>query len=234
MTVSGSCPAKTLVEVFKNQVMTGATVCQNGNYSVQIDLFAGGNSLIARAYNANSIPGPDSLPVSVLSEPPGVGLAATAALNANGIPANALYLTAQEFYRGSAAGQSTSWPMTISGGQAPYALSIGWGDGKTDLISRATPGQFTPSHTYAHAPSSGYDTIVVQATDQNGQTAYLQLVALISGKASGVTKVVGSGYSSSTLLRLAWQLLLLAIVLVIAFWLGEKREKRVLQRAFAR
>ena len=232
ITVQGSCPANTLIKVFKNNVMGGATLCNKGAFKLSMDLFIGTNTLIARPYNANDVAGPDSAPVSVKFLPPGVSLQSTEELNALGVPANAFYITASVFYRGAEAGSQMDWPLTISGGQAPYAINIGWDDGKTDLLSQAAAGSFTAHHTYAHAASNGSYTIVIHATDANGQTTYLQMVAIVSGNpaTAGLSKIVGGGYSSSGIIRLALQLFLIADIVVLAFWLGERREASIFKR----
>ena len=51
VTVSGTCPKGTLVEVFKNKIFAGSTPCDNsGKYSMDIDLLIGANILLARVY----------------------------------------------------------------------------------------------------------------------------------------------------------------------------------------
>jgi hypothetical protein len=66
ITVSGSCPADTLVEVYKNDIFAGSTPCEsNGTYSLQIDLLFGQNNLKAKVYDVLNQAGPDSNTVSV-------------------------------------------------------------------------------------------------------------------------------------------------------------------------
>ena len=53
ITVSGTCPVNTLVEVFKNDIFAGSTACSGtGTYTLDIDLLIGQNTLIARVYDA--------------------------------------------------------------------------------------------------------------------------------------------------------------------------------------
>lgn len=146
--IKGSCPGGTLVKVYKNEVLAGAALCQGGGYQVSIDLFVGNNSLIARAYNANDVVSPDSNVVSVQLVLPGGTTKGTDQLNVQGAPAGQFYATSQVSHRGANVGETMTWPITLSGGQAPYAVSISWGDGKTDLMSRGTAGQFDLSHAY--------------------------------------------------------------------------------------
>ena len=55
ITLTGSCPANTLVKIFKNGVFGGAIACQNGSYSIQVDLFSGQNELKATVYDLSLI-----------------------------------------------------------------------------------------------------------------------------------------------------------------------------------
>lgn len=229
--VRGTCPPDTLVKVFKNDIFAGATLCQNGTFGVSMDLFIGDNNLVARAYNTNDAASPDSLPVSVRLAPPGINTNGTTAPNVANIPANQFYLTSEIFYRGVEAGKSLKWPLILSGGEQPYAVSVSWGDGETKLISRMAPGRFDISHVY-DGPGRGEKgsyTVVVKATDQAGNDSFLQLVVIVSGGTPGVAGVVESGYNWATTLRLAWQLLAVAVLVVLAFWLGERREAHIMR-----
>jgi hypothetical protein len=226
ITVIGTCPDTTLVKVLKNDVLAGAALCQAGHFSVPISLFSGSNALVARAYNANNEASPDSTPIMVRLAIPGVP-ANTAANTVSDF-----FITSDVYYRGVEAGTTTSWQITLTGGQAPYAVNIGWGDGKSDLISRGQPGVLTVEHTYKN-PGKGYHgsyNVTATATDQLGNKAFLRLVSIVSGTSTGVASTVKQGYDLSGTIRMAWQVLAAAILVVIAFWLGERREALVLRR----
>lgn len=224
--IKGSCPANTLVKIFKNEVLAGATLCQNGSYSLKIDLFTGTNSLIARAYNTNDAAGPDSAVVIVQLLVPGVTAEGIGQLN-TGAPAGQFYLTSQVYHRGVSAGETFTWPLILFGGQPPYAVSVSWGDGKTELYSRGDSNRFDISHKYREpAGDKGAYTIVVNATDQAGSQSYLQLVAIVTGdaKSTGVIGSITGGSNHSAAIRLAWQGLAAAMLVVVSFWLGERRQ----------
>ena len=232
--VKGSCPGDTMVKIFKNEVLAGATLCQNGSYQLSIDLFVGNNSVIARAYNANDVTSPDSNPVNVQLLLPGSKLTGSDQLNNVGAPAGQFYVTSEIFHRGATAGDTLTWPLTLAGGQAPYAVNVSWGDGKTDLLSRGDAGLFDISHVYAKPGGyRGSYTIIVTATDQAGNKSFIQLVAIVSGniQPAGIVSNVKGGYDRSAAIRIAWQLLAVAVLVVFSFWLGEKREVRVIGRS---
>ena len=233
----GTCSGSSLVKIFKNEILAGATLCQSGSYQLEIDLFIGNNSLIARAYNTNDAVSPDSQPVSVQLNLTGSKLNGTEQLNTLGAPAGQFFATGQVFYKGANAGDTMSWPISLAGGQPPYAVNISWGDGKTQLISRGDSGKFDITHAYDKpAEQGGNYKIVVTSTDQLGATAYLQFVAVVNGtshSANGGSGSIGSngGYISTgaAVIGVAWKVLAGSILLVSGFWLGERREAKLLK-----
>lgn len=217
VTVSGTCPSDTLVKVYKNDVFSGAALCQNGRFSVQIDLFLGTNTLVARAYNASNNVSPESAPIVVTKELPGVNL-----VNVG----QQFLITSEIYYRGVNIGEQLTWPVTIAGGQAPYAINIAWGDGKTDLISRGVPGIFNIQHTYDKSGpgyKGSYD-VTITTTDALGNKSFIHLVSIVAGDKPGIISSIKQGYNWSGAIRASWELMILAMMLLLAFWLGERRE----------
>lgn len=221
--VDGSCPDGTLIKVFKNEVFAGSAFCEGENFALDIDLFISSNTLIARAYNANNAPSPDSVPVVVTR---------TLAGSEQNFPqlANQFFITSDVYYKGVNIGEELKWPITLAGGQPPYAVNIGWGEGKTDLISRKEAGTFEITHKYT-TPGKGdkpHHTITVTAVDQLGTQAFLQTVMVVNGSSTGVISSVKQGYDLSGAIRLAWQAMFVLALIVLSFWLGERREAYVL------
>ena len=228
--VRGSCVNGELIKIFKNEILAGGAYCANGSYQVSIDLFVGNNSLLARAYNANDVVSPDSAPISVQLQLAGTKLEGIGQLNNQGAPAGQFYVTSAITHQGIAVGEVGTWRLTLVGGQPPYAVSVSWGDGKTDLYSAGASGAFDVQHSYSKASGGSY-TIIIKATDQAGAKSYLQLASLVAGdnKPTGVIGSIQGGYSGSTAVRLGWQLLATAALIVGAFWFGERRELRLLK-----
>ncbi|MBA3758439.1 hypothetical protein H0X10_02295, partial [Candidatus Saccharibacteria bacterium] len=125
------------------------------------------------------------------------------------------------------------WPIILSGGEGPYAVSVDWGDGKTpDLISQQFPGTFDIKHVY---DSPGIYNIVIKATDKNGGIAFLQLVGVANGALSQDNGGQGGddGQSGTTTpqAKILWQPAAILIPLIIfTFWLGKKYELKVLRK----
>lgn len=223
VTVSGTCPSGTLLKIFKNEVLAGTTLCQNGRFSIQIDLFLGSNTLIVRAYNNLDNSGPESVPVVVTKTLPGINLSEVG---------RQLFITTEVYFKGVNVGETLSWPLTIGGGQAPYAVSVAWGDGTTDLISRGTEGTFAIQHAYQKAGNGdkGSYNVTILVTDAAGNKSFIHLVSIVGGQTPNVAATIKQGYDWSSILRIAWQIAGVALLVVLSFWLGERREIRLLRR----
>ncbi len=125
-------------------------------------------------------------------------------------------------------GSVLTWPLILSGGAGPYAISVDWGDGSgAELKSVSFTGVVNITHTYNQA---GVYTIVAKATDANNTSAYLQLVGVANGKISGSLNS-NSNSPSNTKTVILWQPMLIAIpVIIIAFWLGRRHELYIIRR----
>lgn len=223
VTVTGTCPQETLVEIFKNDIFAGSTACSDqGTYTLDVDLLIGENRLIARVYDALNQAGPDSNMVVIQYDAlPPQGSALTP-LDFGG---DQLLLVTDAVFRGSFPGQEMSVPITILGGAPPYALNIQWGDGENDVISRSDGAQFNVPHTYKRP---GTYQLSMQATDQAGRAAFITVAAIINGQpdiAVGATEK-----SSNNKWLLLWPLYTSTAAILISFWLGERRERAVLSR----
>jgi len=226
VTVGGLCKTGLLVKVFSNNIFIGAAQCINGSYSLQVSLFSGRNDLVARVFDALDQAGPDSNIVSVTFNDAQFAQFGTR-----------VSLTSTFAKLGADPGTELDWPIVLSGGLGPYALSVDWGDGKpASLQSVSFPGDVTIKHTY---DSAGIYNVVVKATDANGTTAFLQLVGVGNGKAGQGTSASGSSSSGSggantvatTKTKIIWWPALVLLPFIVAgFWLGRKHELFTLRR----
>lgn len=223
ITVSGLCPKDLLVKVFKNNVFAGSAQCTNGSFSLQIDLFDGRNELVARVYDALDQAGPDSNIIGV-----------NFTQNVTG-QASRVSLTSNYAKRGANPGAVLTWPIIMSGGSGPYAISVDWGDGKpADLKSQAFPGTFDIQHVY---DSPGVYNIIVKATDRNGSVAYLQLVGVANGaiQDNNTTGKNDEGATTITKTKILWQPAAILIPFLLStFWLGKRYELYVLRKKIER
>ena len=224
ITVSGLCPNTLLIKLFKNNVFAGSVQCKNGSFSMQTDLFTGQNELIARVYDALDQAGPDSNKVNVTFTDTGSGTGPR------------ILLTSDFAKRGANPGEVLTWPIILSGGIGPYAISVDWGDGKSpDLISQQFPGTFTIKHTYE---SPGIYNIIIKGTDANGGVSYLQLVGVANGalsqdtgtaKAGGGTNTPTAAVTTKT--TILWQPAAILVPFIVStFWLGKRYELHMIRR----
>lgn len=214
ITVSGTCQSGLMVSITSQEVFVGSTTCDtHGAYSLLIDLFAGTNQLQARHIDALGQSSPPSNTVTVSYSPPGYSASGTA------VPQ--LFLQSDAKVEGGSPGQGIGWTVSIVGGVAPYAVSFDWGDGKTDLVSRSQAGPVSSSHAYSQP---GSYAVLIRVTDASGNAAFIQVVTVVNGQAAAASTGGPSSGALKAGVLLAWPVYALAAILILTFWLGERRE----------
>lgn len=221
--IAGTCPDKSLVKVFSNGIFMGSAICDaSRRFKLQSDLVIGKNDLTALPFNALNQSGPESPTVGVTLAFPGGGLGFS----------QQLLLQSSNFYRGALPGEQITWPLEIVGGVSPYALSFDWGDGTDDLLTRTQAGPFELKHTYQKVGGYlGTYPLIIRATDAAGNKAFLQLTSIVNSP-----KGAGSSSKALTLtpnFMFIWPLWIVLLLMILSFWFGEKREKKIMQRQFA-
>lgn len=211
ITVNGICPNGLLVQVYDNGVMVGSVMCENGSFTMQVSLFAGTNELSAIVYDELNQPGPKSNIVTVTYT--------DTRFTAFGAQVT---LTSSYGRRSSAAGTELGWPLQLSGGSGPYALSIDWGDGApVQLKSQSLGGVVAIGHTYKKA---GIYAVNVRATDVNGVSAFLQVVALANGKVDAASEDKPDQETTKPPQVLWIPTIVSLVALLPAFWLGRQSQ----------
>jgi hypothetical protein len=213
ITVNGICPTDLLVQVYNNGVMVGAVVCQNGSFSVEVSLFAGVNELSAKVFDNLDQTGPDSNIATINYTD--TSFAAFGEL---------ITLTSSYGRRAAPAGGELSWPLQLSGGTGPYAFSIDWGDGSTlELKSQSLAGLVTILHSYKKA---GIYQVNTRVTDANGVSAFLQTIAVASGKVDTTTAAPTANDTPTTVRKeVLWIPAAVALILLLpTYWLGRRSQ----------
>ncbi|MEO5950601.1 MAG: PKD domain-containing protein [Candidatus Saccharimonadales bacterium] len=209
-TVNGICANDLLVQVYDNGVMVGSVICKAGSFSLQISLFAGVNELSAIVYDDLDQAGPTSNIVTINYTD--TRFTAFGAL---------VTLTSSYGRRSAPAGTELTWPLQLSGGAGPYAFSLDWGDGSpAELKSQPSAGIVTIKHTYKNA---GIYQVNIRVTDVNGVSAFLQVIALASGK---VDATVATDTAPTTpAAKVLWVPTLVGLILLLpTYWLGRRSQ----------
>lgn len=216
ITVSGFCVNNTTVEIYKNNVFAGSAPCQGGSYRLQIDLFDGRNDLIAREFDELNQAGPDSNTVTVNFSSPVPSLGPR------------VLLTSEYSKRGANPGSLLNYPVSLSGGTGPYAISVDWGDkSKTDLFSQQVPGLLNLQHTYAQP---GVYNILIRATDANGNAAFLQVVGIGNGPIQKTGSTTSGIITSEKTKIIWWPIIVLFVMMIIAFFIGRRHQLEAIRR----
>ena len=222
---SGTCPKDTLVEIFKNDIFAGSAICtSDGTFSFEIDLLIGQNALIARVYDALNQVGPDSGSVVVYYDALANTTSPFARLNFGGPQ---LLLNTDAVFRGAFPGKEMSIPLDIIGGRAPYAINIQWGDSTNKVVSRPDNTSFRTAHTYQKA---GTYQLSIQATDADGRVAFITVASIVNGQPDPTVVAAASTQETTSTLMLLWPLFAATFAVVVSFWIGEWREKRLLEK----
>jgi len=243
--VSGTCPTDSYVELSDNGGFSGVVNCaDDGTFSLQSELTSGTNVLNAQDFNITNAAGPTSPNVTVYYTPTTTTTTNTSPTSSSKSTIKTVPLTtAQAFvlrssyqYQINAVNEPLQVPLTIVGGNAPYALTITWGDNQISTVVRSSSGLFQLGHTYTSANGLQDYQIKVQAVDSTGQTAYIQLLLVVRGKAVVVanTKPVKPKSTFMATLRhwlwVIWVIYLIILLMIISYWLGEREEYRKLKR----
>lgn len=243
--VTGVCPPATIIELYSNNVFIGSAFCSaTGTFALQADLFWGENQLQTHIFNLGDTVGPNSPVVDVFLNKPSLSSTTSAMGQRTPIPSSninnsappPLLLQTNTSFREYSTNEAVSWTITVNGGVPPYAIAVDWGDGNTSLTSVRQPGLFVIKQAYKHAGGyHGEYTIKIRASDSAGQQAYMQLFVLVnnnlgdgglaSSNKAGPASNFGSGFRLSTgvILKTAWSIYGVIVLMTLSFWLGERR-----------
>jgi hypothetical protein len=210
--VAGVCTPGTLVKVYKNNILAGTTLCNpGGRFALTISLFGGTNILRGNNYNAADQPGPSTTDITVVYDAPPAG-------RASGPAVSELVVTSSGALQSAYTGDQVQWPISVTGGVAPYAIYITWGDGTDNVYSRALPGTTPFGHSYDRpGPAQDSYQINVTVTDAAGHQSTLVLTGIGRSRVSGLSGEPISGGR----LGIAWPVLTLSLFMILCFWLGE-------------
>lgn len=129
-------------------------------------------------------------------------------------------------------GQTMHLPISFGGGNAPYAVSIDWGDSlSTELKSFTTSGNYIIDHIYS---SSQLRSLVLHVADADGTSYSVDTVVQVNkGTLGNQTSPIAAviAVTKSSLLDASIPLYAGLFVLVSGFWIGDVFQRSVHQNA---
>lgn len=179
--LAGSCTPDTIVKIYRNETFAGSSFCDAlGRFEILVDLVEGTNTLSAKNFDALDQAGPNSAGIIVFYRPSNASQSTTTvALQSPESAVLPLSLTTPFNFRGLKPKQRFTWPLTISGGTAPYILKSDWGDNTSATNQKIeAAGESSVSYTYE---KPGRYTITQIVNDTSGLQAFLQLAAVVDG-----------------------------------------------------
>lgn len=225
VTVSGTCPVTTLVEIYKNDIFAGSTACTDtGTFTLDVDLLIGQNTLVARVYDSLNQAGPDSNKIIVFYD---ALPTQSTGINTLDFGGPQLLLNTDAVFRGTFPGQEVSVPIDIIGGTPPYAINIQWGDATNKVVSRPDNTTFHQPHVYQKA---GIYQLSVQGSDGNGRVAFITVAVIVNGQPDVAATTAAAKTDILGRLLVLWPLYTSTVAILISFWLGERREKAILAK----
>lgn len=229
ITVSGTCPKYTIIQIFKSNIFAGSVPCSDSeDYSLDIDLLIGQNDIFAKVYDALNQPGPDSNTITVFYDALPFQSAGLTTLDFSGTQ---LLLNTDAVFRGAFPNQELKIPVDVLGGSLPIAINIQWGDSTNKVVPRDNNQGFVEGHIYT---KPGTYQISLQASDAKGRLAFLSVAAIVNGQPGVVAASNNSQNSTSEAIVASlfalWPLYTGAVAVVISYWYGERREKKLLSK----
>lgn len=168
--VSGTCPVTVpavIIVIYNNGRQVGSTFCSTGGtYYLSLPLTIGHNKLQATVVNITHQVGSSSPVVDLVRHP----------ITDNQIDNIFDLVSLEPFYIMSPDGH-VKWRGEIIGGQAPYEITIDWGDGVKDTAHVGQASVIEYSHVYKSPHSY---SVRITAKDSDGQVVsiYTSMTAL--------------------------------------------------------
>lgn len=239
--VEGTCPDNSYVKIYKNQVFSGVALCISGKFKIMISLSQGANILQAKVFNFSDQEGPESASITVYYDAPQPITPTSPAPSPPSqpkpsAPTDLFKIITDYKYKVHKNGQPIELDLALAGGTSPYALAVDWNDGKINPIARTDKSPFRVEHTYAEKPRMYTYVIKVAASDLNGSSDYIQLMAVVDGNTSAGPSVAGPtgpGDKNNLFGRwlvYLWPAYLIIVLMVLSFYLGEREERHTLLR----
>ncbi|MBP7806994.1 hypothetical protein KA047_00670 [Candidatus Saccharibacteria bacterium] len=240
VTVTGTCEHDYIVEVYRNGTLAGSITCDtNGEYVIEISLVPGSNSILVRTTDIFNQYGPDSATITLFYDttikltPEPESNPATPSNNPTPtINTSKVIVKSKGYFRVSQETKTVLLKFRIREGQAPYRVTVDWGDGQSSEATFSKSGDQTMKHTYE---TSGQYEVKITVLDASGSSAFFQTVVVVDGKTSVNLSATGNLTQRCQLdavcifqnqivdgANRAWPAFALVTIMTFSFWIGEK------------
>lgn len=232
--VSGTCLDDTYIEIYRKDIFAGMTICAGGRFSVQITLVPGQNDLKARTRDSLGQYGPDSAKIKVYFDLEKSSIVSKDPKMLQGFYKPLLIYT-DPVQRGILSGQSIKLEYEIDGNEPPYTVVIDWGDdSRSTLVKHEKEGNYFAQHLYKQA---GQRTIKISGIGARGGNATIQTIIVVHPSSAPLTsssvcdgQTASSNFSEyctppskiTEVVDLIWPAIIIAILMTVSFWFGEK------------
>ena len=178
--VSGTCPSATppnIVVILENSTAIASTPClPDDTFAVTITLQAGTRVLSAQIFNITEDPGPSSPSITAIytpPTPPSPPVDPTPVPPSPNEPTTALeqkpptrpttspVITTERPFFTYGPNSPVTWEGSISGGVAPYTITLNWGDGSSTSYEVSDASKLRYSHYYREIDTY-YITVTIQ------------------------------------------------------------------------
>ncbi len=211
ISVKGECPvtnpAQTVL-IWRNGVFAGSTTCSaTGQFTLEIQLVEGDNSLIPKLLNITNDAGLDGQPVLVRYNPlitsnplkdkeTKVNSPSNTQNNLNSNEPNEdLNFTTDRVFIVFRPNKEIELTVDIDKGAPPFVMVVDWGDGTKKTYKFDSTAKKVINHTYKTADNR---IIVITVTDQSGKSKQLYLSAIsTSNKSEANSEAVAGNISNN-------------------------------------
>ncbi len=250
-TVRGTCPVGLMIEIYRNNIFAGSTLCDSGGlYNLVITLTSGQNDLVARDLDGLNQYGPDSAMVTVFYDAPIPTPTPTPSPTPTPTPAttSSSTPTPRPTLKATPRPKPTSKPTPVPVVPPFYldtashffqgadpSVPVSWqiqihGGSNPYLITwewgdrqqdTSTSQTAGPISNSHTYQQSGIYHITIRARDNQGREATISVLAIVNGFPAGSFT---RPIERPGNLVYIWPLLVMSSFMVLSFWLGERHK----------
>jgi hypothetical protein len=225
--VAGNCPvmspALTIVVLVDGNVAGSALCGTNNDFALPVRLAPGNHTLVTQTYTVTGGQGPDSPAIGVTYQARNGVAGAKNPASINLIPV----LIPDEPFDLVGANNAAQWNGHVSGGTAPYRVTVDWGDGKRASYTTAD-GQLQYTHQYTAGTSHRITVAVADAGNQFAQLQYaaVNYLAIMNTPAALLNTPMASGRPNARMLAGLYGLYITVLAGSGIIWIEAKHAAR--------